>query len=70
MSKTSTKIIWDKDNAYMFTMKFMRKSEADMVQFIEDNLAKGIGRNTLMKQALREYMERQEQKSKEENKTE
>lgn len=54
--KTATKIIWDKDNAVIFSVKFMKRSEADMISYLDKNKEKGIGKNTTIKLALREYM--------------
>lgn len=54
--KTQQKIDWDRNNAMFLTLKLMRKSESDLVTFLE-SIEKGK-RNTIIKQALREYMER------------
>ena len=57
---------WQKENTVFFGLKLQKTTDAAMIAFLQAQPSK----QTTIKQALREYMERQEQKSKEENKTE
>ena len=54
MRNNQPKIDWDRDNAMFITLKIMRKSESELVAFLE-SIEKGK-RNTIIKQALRDYM--------------
>ena len=63
MRNNQPKIDWDRDNAMFITLKIMRKSESELVTFLE-SIEKGK-RNTIIKQALREYMERHKGEEKE-----
>ena len=58
MPDSEAKRKWIKDNTIIFSVKLMKKSEADIVEFINRNLEKGISKNTIIKIALREYMKR------------
>lgn len=57
---------WQKENTVFFGLKLQKTTDKKLIAFLQslDN------KQAIIKQALREYMERQEQKSKEENKTE
>ena len=52
---------WDKENTLIFSVKFFRKSEQDLIDFMDSRVdkANGIGRGTVLKEALRFYMEHQ-----------
>lgn len=65
MPDSEAKKKWMKENAIIFSIKLMKRSEADIVNYVEENLARGIGKNTLFKMALREYMENHPVESKE-----
>lgn len=42
---------WDKKNAVMTSVKLLRSTDADILQFLE-----GKAKQTIIKKALREYM--------------
>lgn len=50
---------WDKENTLIFSVKFFKKSEQDLIDFMDSRVdkSKGIGRGTVLKEALRFYME-------------
>ena len=50
---------WDKENTLIFSVKFFKTSEQDLIDFMDSKVdkAKGIGRGTVIKQALKLYME-------------
>lgn len=50
---------WDKDNTVIFSVKFFKTSEQDLIDFMDSKVDKaaGIGRGTVLKMALKEYME-------------
>lgn len=50
------KIDWDKENAQFITLKLMKRTEGDIIEFLS-SIEKGK-KNTIIKQALRDYMER------------
>ena len=56
MPTSEAKKKWDKENSMVFSIKLMRKSEADIIEYLESNQSKGIRRGTIFKKALREYM--------------
>lgn len=47
---------WSRDNSIVFTMKIMKKSEEDIVKFLDVEAKKGVARNTAIKKAIREYI--------------
>ena len=47
---------WMAANSIVFSVKLMRRTEPDLIEYMDKYLAKGIGRGTLVKKALREYM--------------
>lgn len=48
------KIDWDKENAQFITLKLMKRTEGDIIEFL-GSIEKGK-KNTIIKQALRDYM--------------
>lgn len=52
MPDAPSKIRWDAENVRIFTVKFMRKTDEDVIEFLEPRNK----RNTLLK-AIRYYME-------------
>lgn len=48
------KIDWDKENAQFITLKLMKRTEGDIIEFLS-SIEKGK-KNTIIKQALRDYM--------------
>lgn len=56
MTKESTnarKVKWDKDNTTMVSVKLQNRTDSDILQYLD-----GESRQTIIKAALREYMER------------
>ena len=49
---------WMKENAIVFSIKLMRRTEADLIEFFDSMQARGIPKGTIIKIALREYMEK------------
>lgn len=49
---------WEKENTLIFSVKFFKKTEQDLIDFMDSKVdkEKGIGRGTVLKNALREYM--------------
>ena len=48
------KIYWDNENAQFITLKLMKRTEGDIIEFLS-SIEKGK-KNTIIKQALRDYM--------------
>lgn len=57
MPDAPSKIRWDKENTIVFSLKIMKRTEADIYEFLTKCQANGIGKGTIIKTALREYME-------------
>lgn len=57
MPDSEAKKKWAKENAVIFSVKLMKRTEADIIEYMDKMLAKGIGKGTLLKMALREYMQ-------------
>jgi len=57
MPESEAKKQWFKENSINITVKLMKRTEPDLVEFLDSQLAKGIGRGTMIKIALREYMQ-------------
>lgn len=57
MPDSEAKKKWMEKNTIVFSIKLMRRTEADIIEYLDANLAKGIGKGTIIKAALREYME-------------
>ena len=53
-----------KENSIVFSVKFMQKGDKDIIDFLNENLTKGVKKNTLIKLALREYMENHKEDNK------
>ena len=57
MPDSEAKKKWMEKNTIVFSVKLMRRTEADIIEYLDANLAKGVGKGTVIKAALREYME-------------
>lgn len=53
MAEPDTQKRWAKANTVMMTFRFMKKSDADLIEFLADK--KGT-KGTIIKAALREYI--------------
>lgn len=56
MPDTPAKKKWDRENSVVFSVKLMNKTEADIIQYLDCQLANGVGKGTVIKKALREYI--------------
>lgn len=56
MPDSDAKRKWMEENSIVFSVKIMRRTEADLVEFFEKRMAQGERRGTIVKTALREYM--------------
>lgn len=58
MSTGAAKKRWDSENTLVVSTKFVRTTEQDMLDFLDSktDLANGIGRSTVIKQAIRLMM--------------
>ena len=56
MPDSQAKRKWMKENSVNLTLKLMRRTETDIFDYLEKMEAKGIGKGTMFKIALREYM--------------
>lgn len=61
MSERESKKAWMKENSIMITVRLMRRTEDDIVSFMDKMQEKGIARGTVIKSALREYMKNHEE---------
>lgn len=59
MAQSSASRKWDAENTLIFSVKFFKTSEADIIAFMDSKVdkASGIGRGTILKRALAMYME-------------
>ena len=53
---------WDKKNKYIFSVGLMRETDADIIGYLEDKREKGISRNSIVKEALRNQMKEDSEK--------
>lgn len=57
MPDSEAKKKWISDNTIIFSVKLMRRTEADIIEYLGKMAERGIGRGTVFKMALREYMQ-------------
>ena len=65
MPDSEAKRKWMAKNSIVFSVKLMRRTEADIIEYLESNLSRGIGKGTVIKAALREYMANHSEKGEE-----
>ena len=58
MPQSKAKSEWIKQNAIIMSVKLMRRTEADLIEYLDSMLERGVPKGTVIKSALREYMER------------
>ena len=63
MPDSEAKKKWMEKNTIVFSIKLMRRTEADIIEYLDANLAKGVGKGTIIKAALREYMENRKEET-------
>lgn len=56
MPDSKAKRRWMNENTMTFSIKLMKRTETDIIEYLEENLSRGIGKGTVFKAALREYM--------------
>lgn len=59
MTYSKAKKDWDEKNTTIFSVKFFNTSEKDLIDFMDSKVdrANKVGRGTVLKRALRMYME-------------
>jgi len=56
MSESEAKRKWIKENTIIFSIKLMKRTEEDIINFLDRKGEEGIPRGTIFKAAIREYM--------------
>ena len=56
MPNSEAKNKWDRENSIVFSIKLMKKTDADIIEFLNSQLAQGISKGQTIKIALREYI--------------
>ena len=56
MPDSEAKKKWIKDNTIVFSIKLMKRTEADIIEFLEKYQEQGISKATVFKAAIREYI--------------
>ena len=58
---TEARKAWEKVNKWVFSVSIMRKSEYDIVEYLETKEREGIPKGTVIKQGLRLLMNKEKQ---------
>jgi predicted Rdx family selenoprotein len=58
---TEARKAWEKENKHRFSINFMKRSEADIIEFLERKQEEGQPKGTTIKQALRLLMDQEKQ---------
>lgn len=64
MSESEAQKRWMKENSMIFSVRIMRRTEADIVDFLEKKADQGISKGTVIKLALREYIKNHKEEQK------
>lgn len=56
MPDAPSKRRWDAENTIVFSIKLMKRTEEDIVKYLDDCVSRGISKGAIIKAALREYM--------------
>lgn len=56
MPDSEAKKKWIAENTIVFSLKLMKKADADIIAYLDSKGAEGVKKGTVIKQALREYM--------------
>ena len=59
MPDSPSKKRWDAENSVTFSIKFMNKGDADIMEYLSQQAAQGVSKGAIIKQALREYISAQ-----------
>jgi hypothetical protein len=59
-SDPESKKRWDKENTVMVSIKFQKKTDGDIIGFLQDNAVGEITKQDIIKAALRMYMKEEE----------
>lgn len=62
MPDSEKKKAWTKENMFLLGLKLHRKHDADILEFLDGQT---VSKQTIIKAALREYMERHNEKGRE-----
>ena len=56
MPDSEAKRKWIKENTIIFSVKLMKRTEQDIIEYLEKMADQGVARGTVFKLAIREYM--------------
>jgi len=56
--QSKAKTEWIKNNTIIMSIKLMKRTDADLIEYLDKMLSHGVPKGTVFKSALREYMER------------
>ena len=57
MADPISKRRWDKENTVLISIKFQRKTDQDVIDYLNEEMSKGHAKRDVINAALREYME-------------
>ena len=57
MPESEARKKWVKENSIIFSIKLMKRTEGDIIDFLDKLGEQGVPRGTIFKKAIREYME-------------
>lgn len=60
-SDSEAKKRWDKENTVMIAIKFQKKTDQDVIDFLLSESGKGRAKRDVINEALREYMKNHEE---------
>ena len=63
MPDSNAKRRWDSENVIIFSTKLFKRTDADIIEFVNSKLAQGMPRGTLVKAALREMLKAEKEKT-------
>lgn len=64
MPDSNAKRRWDSENVIIFSTKLFKRTDADIIEFVNNKIAQGTPRGTLVKAALREMLKAEKEQSK------
>ena len=56
LAESEAKKKWMKENSSSFSIRLMSRTEADIIDYLDKMTQRGVGKGTILKLALREYM--------------
>ena len=60
MPDPQSKRRWDKENTVLIAIKFQKKTDQDVINFLNEEMSKGNAKRDVINAALREYMRNHE----------